>query len=194
MIEPGLATMLCFVQTDALVEDPESALGEAVGGSFNRISVDGQMSTNDTVLLQASGASGSPLPDGLLDAALLELALTIVADGEGATRICRASVEGARDREEADLVARAIGNSPLVKTALFGRDPNWGRILQAAGAALRGEDLSGLDEAAIRAEELGGPDDQVEVGIDLGRGDGTGHQYFSDLTHRYIEINAEYTT
>lgn len=194
MIEPGLATMLCFVQTDALVEEPESALGEAVGSSFNRISVDGQMSTNDTVLLQTSGASGLPLPDGLLDAVLLELALTIVADGEGATRICRVSVEGARDREEADLVARAIGNSPLVKTALFGRDPNWGRILQAAGAALTGEDLTDLDEGAIRAEELGGPDDQVEIGIDLGRGDGTGHQYFSDLTHRYIEINAEYTT
>ncbi|MFZ9669745.1 MAG: bifunctional ornithine acetyltransferase/N-acetylglutamate synthase, partial [Solirubrobacterales bacterium] len=69
-----------------------------------------------------------------------------------------------------------------------------GRIPPAAGAARRGEDLRGLDEAAIRAEELGGPDDQVEVGIDLGRGDGTGHQYFSDLTHRYIEINAEYTT
>lgn len=194
MIEPGLATMLCFVQTDAVVEEPRSVLGEAVGRSFNRISVDGQMSTNDTVLLQASGASGLPLPVGMLDAVLLELALAIVADGEGATRIARVSVEGANDRDEADRVARAIGNSPLVKTALFGRDPNWGRILQAAGAALKGEDLTGLDEQAVRADELGGPDDQVEIGIDLGRGDGSGHQYFSDLTHRYIEINAEYTT
>ncbi|MFM9077513.1 MAG: bifunctional ornithine acetyltransferase/N-acetylglutamate synthase [Solirubrobacterales bacterium] len=194
MIEPGLATMLCFVQTDAVVEEPRSVLGEAVGRSFNRISVDGQMSTNDTVLLQASGASGLPLPVGMLDAVLLELALALVADGEGATRIARVSVEGANDRDEADRVARAIGNSPLVKTALFGRDPNWGRILQAAGAALKGEDLTGLDEQAVRADELGGPDDQVEIGIDLGRGDGSGHQYFSDLTHRYIEINAEYTT
>ncbi|MFM8519401.1 MAG: bifunctional ornithine acetyltransferase/N-acetylglutamate synthase [Solirubrobacterales bacterium] len=194
MIEPGLATMLCFVQTDAVVEEPRSVLGEAVGRSFNRISVDGQMSTNDTVLLQASGASGLPLPVGMLDAVLLELALAIVADGEGATRIARVSVEGANDRDEADRVARAIGNSPLVKTALFGRDPNWGRILQAAGAALKGEDLIGLDEQAVRADELGGPDDQVEIGIDLGRGEGSGHQYFSDLTHRYIEINAEYTT
>ncbi|MFM9149017.1 MAG: bifunctional ornithine acetyltransferase/N-acetylglutamate synthase [Solirubrobacterales bacterium] len=194
MIEPGLATMLCFVQTDAVVEEPRSVLGEAVGRSFNRISVDGQMSTNDTVLLQASGASGLPLPVGMLDAVLLELALAIVADGEGATRIARVSVEGANDRDEADRVARAIGNSPLVKTALIGRDPNWGRILQAAGAALKGEDLTGLDEQAVRADELGGPDDQVEIGIDLGRGDGSGHQYFSDLTHRYIEINAEYTT
>ncbi|MFM8889844.1 MAG: bifunctional ornithine acetyltransferase/N-acetylglutamate synthase [Solirubrobacterales bacterium] len=194
MIEPGLATMLCFVQTDAVVEEPRSVLGEAVGRSFNRISVDGQMSTNDTVLLQASGASGLPLPVGMLDAVLLELALAIVADGEGATRIARVSVEGANDRDEADRVARAIGNSPLVKTALFGRDPNWGRILQAAGAALKGEDLTGLDEEAVRADELGGPDDQVEIGIDLVRGDGSGHQYFSDLTHRYIEINAEYTT
>ncbi len=194
MIEPGLATMLCFVQTDGVVEEPKAALDEAVGNTFNRISVDGQMSTNDTVLFQASGTSGLPLPDGLLDAVLLQLALAIVADGEGATRIARVSVEGADDPDQADRVARAIGNSPLVKTALFGRDPNWGRILQAAGAALKGEDLTGLDEEAVRADELGGPDDQVEIGIDLRRGDGSGHQYFSDLTHRYIEINAEYTT
>jgi len=194
MIEPGLATMLCFIQTDAVVDRPEAVLEAAAGESFNRISVDGQMSTNDTVLLQASGTSGRPLPLGLLEAVTLELALTIVADGEGATRVCRVQVDGAADDEEADRVARAIANSPLVKTALFGRDPNWGRILQAAGAALAGEDLSALDEYSVSAAELAGTGDQVEVGIDLGRGGSTGHAYFSDLTHRYIEINAEYTT
>jgi glutamate N-acetyltransferase/amino-acid N-acetyltransferase len=194
MIEPGMATMLCFIQTDAMVGDPGPVLARATAGSFNRISVDGQMSTNDTVLLQASGRSGLPLPEGLLDAVTLEMALAIVADGEGATRICRVSVEGAADDAEADRVARAIGNSPLVKTALYGRDPNWGRILQAAGAALAGQDLGDLGREAVRADELGGPADEVEIGLDLGRGSGRGHAYFSDLNHRYIEINAEYTT
>ena len=194
MIEPGMATMLCFIQTDAVVDAPEEVLADATGGSFNRISVDGQMSTNDTVLFQASGRSGRPLPAGLLDAVALELALAIVADGEGATRVCRVDVEGGADAAEADRVARAISNSPLVKTALFGRDPNWGRILQAAGAALAGEDLGDLGSEAVRAEELAGAGNEVEIGLDLGRGEGTGHAYFSDLTHRYIEINAEYTT
>lgn len=194
MIEPGLATMLCFIQTDGIVESPDAALTAAVADSFNRISVDGQMSTNDTVLLQASGESGLPLPDGLLDSIALELALMIVADGEGATRVCRIEVDGARNGEEADRVAKSIANSPLVKTALFGRDPNWGRILQAAGAALPDEDLGALGESAVRADELGGGNDQPEIGIDLGRGEATAFAYFSDLNPRYIEINAEYTT
>ncbi len=127
MIQPGFATMLCFVQTDALVEDPDAPLRPAVDGSFERITVDGQMSTNDTVLLQASGESGRPLPEGLLEAVLLQLALEIVADGEGATRVGRARVLEAASQEEAERAARAIANSPLVKTALFGHDPNWGR-------------------------------------------------------------------
>ena len=194
MIEPGMATMLCFIQTDAVVDAADQVLADATRHSFNRISVDGQMSTNDTVLFQASGRSGRPLPDGLLDAVALELALAIVADGEGATRVCRIDVEGGSDAAEADRVARAISNSPLVKTALFGRDPNWGRILQAAGAALAGGDLGDLGRDAVRADELAGPGDEVEIGLDLGRGEGSGHAYFSDLTHRYIEINAEYTT
>ena len=87
MIEPGFATMLCFVQTDAEVADPDAILGAALADSMERITVDGQMSTNDTALLQASGLSGEPLPDGLIDAVMLQLALEIVADGEGATRI-----------------------------------------------------------------------------------------------------------
>src|SRR5206468_7422955 len=123
MIEPRLATMLCFVQTDARVPAPEAALRAAVADSFERITVDGQMSTNDTVLLQATGVSGRPLPAGLLDAVLLQLALEIVADGEGATRVGRIEVAGGASPEEAERVARAIANSPLVKTAFYGRDP-----------------------------------------------------------------------
>ena len=133
MMMPGFATMLCFVQTDAVVEDPDAALRAAVDASFERITVDGQMSTNDTVVLQATGAAGEPLPEGLLEAVLLQLAIEIIGDGEGAARVARVEVSGAAAAEEAERVARAIANSPLVKTALFGRDPNWGRIAQAAG-------------------------------------------------------------
>jgi len=195
MIQPGFATMLCFVQTDAVVADPDAELRQAVDGSFERITVDGQMSTNDTVVLQASGASGEPLPEGLLDAALLQLALAIVADGEGATRVGRIDVSGAADPEEAEGVARAIANSPLVKTALFGSDPNWGRIAQAAGMALAGKDgVPELGPDLIDADGLGGKDPEAEIAIRLERGDAAAHVYFSDLTHDYIRINAEYTT
>lgn len=194
MIEPGFATMLCFVQTDAVIEDPESALRGSVAASFERITVDGQMSTNDTVVLQASGASGKPLPDGLLDAVMLQLALEVVADGEGAERIGRAQVHGAATPDEAERVARAIANSPLVKTALTGRDPNWGRIAQAAGMALAGEELPEPGPQTIDHDELGAETPEAEIGIALGRGDCSAHVYFSDLTHEYIRINAEYTT
>jgi glutamate N-acetyltransferase/amino-acid N-acetyltransferase len=194
MIEPGFATMLCFIQTDGLIEDPEAALRQAVDGSFERITVDGQMSTNDTVLLQSSGASGRPLPEGLLDAVLLQLALEVVADGEGATRVGRIEVTGAADGPEAELVARRIANSPLVKTALLGRDPNWGRIAQAAGAALAGEDIGELGPEAIEAGELATEAIEAELSLRLDRGEGRARVFFSDLTHEYIVINAEYTT
>ena len=157
MIEPGFATMLCFVQTDAEVPDPDAALRSALAGSMERITVDGQMSTNDTVLLQATGTAGAPLPEGLLDAVLLQLA-------------------------------------PLVKTALFGRDSNWGRIAQAAGMALAGEEIEELGPDRIRAAELASDQPEAELSIRLGRGDARAHVYFSDLTHDYIRINAEYTT
>jgi glutamate N-acetyltransferase/amino-acid N-acetyltransferase len=194
MIQPGFATMLCFVQTDAVVADPDAELRRAVAGSFERISVDGQMSTNDTVVLQASGTAGEPLPAGLLDAVLLELALEIVADGEGAERVGRIQVRGAASAEEAERVARAIANSPLVKTALTGRDANWGRIAQAAGQALAGEEMPEPGPHSIDYEELGSDADEAEIGIDLGRGEAGAHVYFSDLTHEYIRINAEYRT
>ncbi|HEX6782678.1 MAG TPA: bifunctional glutamate N-acetyltransferase/amino-acid acetyltransferase ArgJ [Solirubrobacterales bacterium] len=194
MIEPNMATMLCFVQTDAVVPDADERLRAAVEGSFNRITVDGQMSTNDMVLLQASGASGKPLPAGLLEAVLMQLAIEIVRDGEGAVRTARIEVTEAATQAEAERVARAIANSPLVKTALFGRDPNWGRIAQAAGAALAGEELDELGAGAIDAAELGADAEEAEIGLRLGRGEHAAHVWFSDLGYEYVRINAEYTT
>lgn len=194
MIEPGFATMLCFVQTDALVPDPQAALGTAVNNSFERITVDGQMSTNDTVLLQASGSSGRELPAGLLDAVLLQLAIEVVSDGEGASRVGRVEVSGAAGQDEAELVARRIANSPLVKTALLGRDPNWGRIAQAAGQALAGQDIGELGPEVIEADDIAAGGREAELALRLDRGDESAHVFFSDLTHEYIVINAEYTT
>ncbi|HEX6753466.1 MAG TPA: bifunctional glutamate N-acetyltransferase/amino-acid acetyltransferase ArgJ [Solirubrobacterales bacterium] len=194
MIQPNMATMLCFVQTDAVVEDPDAALRAAADASFERITVDGQMSTNDTVLLQATGAAGAPLPEGLLEAVLLQLAIEVVADGEGSDRICRVQVDGAASAGEAERVARAIANSPLVKTALFGRDPNWGRIAQAAGQALAGEDLEEIGGEAIDNAELGEEVAEAELGLRLDRGEHSAHVWFSDLGYEYVRINAEYTT
>jgi glutamate N-acetyltransferase/amino-acid N-acetyltransferase len=193
MIEPGFATMLCFVQTDGAVRDPDKALRSALADSMERITVDGQMSTNDTVLLQAAGTAG-PLPEGLLEAALLQLALEIVADGEGASRVGRVRVTGAKSKDEAERVARAIANSPLVKTALHGRDSNWGRIAQAAGMALAGQKIEELGPDRIDASDLAGDGPEAEIGVTLGRGKASAHVYFSDLTAEYIRINAEYTT
>jgi glutamate N-acetyltransferase/amino-acid N-acetyltransferase len=194
MMMPGFATMLCFVQTDAVVEDPDDALRAAVDASFERITVDGQMSTNDTVLLQATGAAAAPLPAGLLDAVLLQLAIEIIRDGEGAARVARVEVEGAASAGEAERVARTIANSPLVKTALFGRDPNWGRIAQAAGMALAGEDLEEIGAERIDAAELGEETPEAEIGLRLDRGEHRAHVWFSDLSYEYVRINAEYTT
>jgi glutamate N-acetyltransferase/amino-acid N-acetyltransferase len=194
MIQPNMATMLCFVQTDAVVEDPDAALRAASDASFERITVDGQMSTNDTVLLQATGASGAPLPEGLLEAVLLQLAIEVVADGEGSSRVGRVQVDGAASTAEAERVARAIANSPLVKTALFGRDPNWGRIAQAAGMALAGEDLEEIGAENIDNAELAEDIPEAEIGLRLDRGEHSAHVWFSDLGYEYVRINAEYTT
>ncbi len=195
MISPGFATMLCFVQTDALVANPAALLRPAVDSSFERITVDGQMSTNDTVLLQASGEAGRPLPEGLLEAVLLQLALEIVADGEGATRVCRAAVCEAATPAEAERTVRAIANSPLVKTALFGHDPNgWGRVAQAAGMALAGEELAELGLGQIDVGEFAEDRQEVELSLSLSRGEHAAHLWFSDLGYEYVRINAEYTT
>jgi len=125
---------------------------------------------------------------------LLQLAIDIVADGEGATRVGRIEVREARSTEEAERVARVIANSPLVKTALHGRDPNWGRIAQAAGMALAGERIEELGPDAIEAAELEADKPEAEISISLGRGGAGARVYFSDLTREYIRINADYTT
>jgi glutamate N-acetyltransferase / amino-acid N-acetyltransferase len=218
MIQPGFATMLCFVQTDAALE-PETAdllLGVCVKRSFERISVDGQLSTNDTVILQASGASDVRVaPESedelrlgeALDAILRDLALLIVRDGEGAGRVGRVVVRGG-EAEQVERAARAVANSPLVKTALHGGDPNWGRIAQAVGAALPGPALP-IDIAiegvtvcragaaarfALAELEAAVARDEVEYEVTLpGEGAET-EVFFSDLGHGYVTINADYTT
>jgi glutamate N-acetyltransferase/amino-acid N-acetyltransferase len=219
MIQPRFATMLCFVETDAALT-PETAdllLGVCVKRSFDRISVDGQLSTNDTAILIASGASGVAVaPESedelrfgeALDALLRQLALLIARDGEGAKRVGRVVVHGGEDRI-VEHVARAVANSPLVKTALHGGDPNWGRIAQAVGAALPGTAPLPVDvwiedvqvcargaavphdaEALARAVE--GPEVEYTVGLP-GEGAET-EVFFSDLSHEYVTINAEYTS
>ncbi len=219
MISPNFATMLCFVETDAVLAAPtaELLLGVCVKRSFDRCSVDGQLSTNDTAVLMASGVSGVEIvPESedelrfgeALDALLRQLAIMMVADGEGAQRIARVLVRGGRI-EAVEAVARAVANSPLVKTALHGADANWGRLIQAVGAALPGPEPLAVDlaiegtpvcvagtaidydeQALARAVAA----DEVEYEITL-PGDGAETEvFFSDLSYEYVRINAEYTT
>jgi glutamate N-acetyltransferase / amino-acid N-acetyltransferase len=222
MISPNFATMLCFVQTDAVLA-PETAdllLGVCVKRSFDRCSVDGQLSTNDTAILMCSGASGvqvAPASEDelllgeALDALLRQLAIMLVADGEGAKRIARAVVRGG-DAEAVEAVARAVANSPLVKTALHSADPNWGRLVQAVGSALPGAAPLPVDisiegilvcsagtavdydgDALARAIQAR----EVEYEITLGGRDlihAETELFFSDLSHEYVTINADYTT
>jgi glutamate N-acetyltransferase/amino-acid N-acetyltransferase len=219
MISPGFATLLCFVESDARLS-PETAdllLGVCVKRSFERISVDGQLSTNDTAILLCSGESGVAVdPESedelrlgeALDALLRQLAIACAADGEGARRIARVVVRGGR-QEIVERAARAVANSPLVKAALHGGDPNWGRIVQAVGGALHGTAPLALDVLiegiqvcsagaavpydqraltdAVSAEEV-----EFEVGLP-GEGCET-EVIFSDLSHEYVTLNAEYTT
>jgi glutamate N-acetyltransferase/amino-acid N-acetyltransferase len=219
MISPNFATMLCFVETDAGLA-PETAdllLGVCVKRSFDRITVDGQLSTNDTVVLIASGASGVQVePESedelrlgeALDALLRQLALLIVRDGEGSKRIGRVVVSGGHD-EIVEAVARAVANSPLVKAALHGGDPNWGRIAQAVGGVLLGtaplavdiwiEDVQVCARGAaigFDAAALAGAVDRPEVEYTVALpGEGAETEiFFSDLSHEYVTINAEYTT
>jgi glutamate N-acetyltransferase/amino-acid N-acetyltransferase len=219
MISPRFATMLCFVQTDAVLgaETADLLLGVCVQRSFDRCTVDGQLSTNDAAILMCSGASGVVVaPESedelrfgeALDALLRQLAIMMVRDGEGAERIARVTVRGGHS-PSVEAVARSVANSPLVKAALNGADPNWGRIVQAVGGALPGTaplsvDISiegtqvcsagsaiPYDEAtlakAVQAKE-------VDYDITL-PGDGAETEvFFSDLSHDYVTINADYTT
>ncbi len=219
MISPRFATMLCFVQTDAGLapETAELLLGTCVARSFDRVSVDGQLSTNDTVILMASGASGVEVAPGgedelrlgeALDALLRALAVMLVADGEGARRVGRVLVRGG-ELEHAEGVARAVANSPLVKAALHGGDPNWGRIVQSAGAALPGRAPLAIDvwiegrqvcaggvaldyEESELARAVSGEEVQYEIALP-GEGALT-EVFFSDLSADYVALNAHYTT
>ena len=219
MISPNFATLLVFIQTDAELQadEAELLLSVCTKRSFDRISVDGQLSTSDTIVLQASGASGvriEPKSEDerafgeALDAALRQVALLVAKDGEGARRVGRVIVKGG-DHRGVERVAHAIADSPLVKTALYGGDPNWGRVIQAVGAALPGASPSQrrhLDRGHRRvcerrlhrirrggsAEAVKGDEVDYEVVLP---GDGAeAERYFSDLGHGYVTINAEYTT
>jgi len=215
MIHPALATMLAFVTTDYPLEPGEAAafLRPAVEHSFNRISVDGECSTNDTVILLANGASNAERDDAAFAAALAEvcqsLARQIVEDAEGVTVLLEIEVRGAADDAEATAIARRIATSPLVKTAAFGHDPNWGRVLVAAGSAPYNGGFAALDGARASLSLngtpvfVGGspvaaepPMDGPALAIDLDLGLGGGHASYlaSDLSYDYVRINAEYTT
>ena len=219
MIHPNMATMLAFFFTDAgiSVNDLNRILNVAVETSFNRISVDGDTSTNDTVLLLANGASGVRLNEvdrqsfqEALNKISEDLAVGIVGDGEGAQKVLKIEVRGAKTNEEAVQLARAIANSPLVKTALAGADPNWGRVLSSAGASgiqfdptkvdihlnehlicCRGVRADFSEEAVQSTMEL---DESVLTLQFHGIGRGSAHFWTCDLTKDYIDINAEYRT
>ncbi len=224
MIHPDMATMLGVLTTDAAIE-PEllaELLSEVVDRSFNRISVDGDTSTNDSVLLLANGASEVLVKDAAsraaftegLDWICLDLAHSIVRDGEGASKFVTLQITGAREESEALRIGRTIATSPLVKTALAGSDPNWGRILGASGRAGvdldpkhlglwigRGEDIelqlvqdgAPLPYSEAKAAEVF-RSPEIIVRLDLGLGEASVTIWTCDLTHEYVSINAEYHT
>jgi glutamate N-acetyltransferase/amino-acid N-acetyltransferase len=219
MIHPCLATMLAVVTTDYPLApgEPLELLRPAVERSFNRISVDGECSTNDAVVLIANGACAECERDPDRDADFAralgevcdDLARQIVEDGEGATVLLEIDVTGAPSAEEALAVARRVATSPLVKTAAFGRDPNWGRVLAAAGSAPWNGGFARLDPSRLRVSfdgvavfAAGAPTGSIptlvgpscRISIDLGLGDGQASYLASDLTYDYVRINAEYTT
>jgi glutamate N-acetyltransferase/amino-acid N-acetyltransferase len=220
MIHPNLATLLCFLATDAAV-DPDFlqlALKKAVDVSFNMITIDGDTSPNDTVLLLANGLAGNEaIADGLpaemfqgaLDEICLYLARQVVKGGEGATKLIEVRVEGASSVAEARLAARAIAASPLVKTAVHGCDPNWGRIIAALGRSGSQVEEAKLDLflADVCLMEKGKPtpfdrerakailgQDEVNIRICLNLGDGEATAWGCDLSEEYVKINSEYTT
>lgn len=223
MIMPNMATMLGFVATDANIEQEllQELLTECTGLSFNRITIDGDTSTNDSCMLIATGKSDLPeLKKGTdefelfkteLKAVFVDLAQAIVRDGEGATKFVSVIVDGANTQQEALDVAYTVAHSPLVKTALFASDPNWGRILAAVGRA--GVDDLNLEAITIHLDEVcivseGGRDanyteergqdvmnrEEISIRINLGRGQISETIWTTDLSHEYVTINAEYRT
>jgi glutamate N-acetyltransferase/amino-acid N-acetyltransferase len=223
MIKPNMATMLSYVATDIAINPPllQQLVGDAVEASFNRITVDGDTSTNDCAILVATGASGVEyselseveqiLFNTQLNQLFISLAQQIIQDGEGATKFVAVEVSGGKDSAESLAVAYTVAESPLVKTALFASDPNWGRILAAIGrAGISDLDVDKiqvyLDDVLIaekggRAESYNEPDGQavmdqeeISIRIMLNRGDVDETVWTTDLSHDYVKINAEYRT
>ncbi len=217
MIAPNMGTMLAFLYTDAEVEAPvlQDILRQATRRSFNRVVVDGDTSTNDVALCTATGAAGRvdhPELARAVEAVCRDLAVQIARDGEGATKLLEVTVRGAADEDSAAAVARTVVASPLAKTAVYGEDPNWGRVVAAAGRAgaefdpyavslsvgggtgrtplvLRGEIVADLAKA--KAAMHG---DTVAFDLDLAAGEGKATAWGCDLTEKYVEINGKYTT
>ncbi len=223
MIQPQMATMLAFLVTDAAASPVflRRALRATVDASFNRVSVDGETSTSDTALLLANGRAGNPSLTNLkspgaarfqaaIDQVAEQLSRDLARDGEGATKLVNVEVTGARDAGQADRAARRIGNSMLVKTAVFGRDPNWGRILQAVGAGRVALDLdrmvvklcgvtvfergSGTGTGARKRAERKLAADEITISVHLAAGRAKARLWTCDLSYEYVRINAEYTT
>ena len=220
MIAPNMATMLAFISTDAAMEKKalQFLLREAVKISFNKISVDGETSTNDMVILMANGAAGIEVKENSEDAAIFlealtalckEMAKSIVSDGEGATKLVTINVTNAKSSEDADLVGKSIANSSLVKTALHGSDANWGRILSAAGRSgadidpsrisISFDDLSVLlpNYELIINEQMASKilsKNEFCINVDLGMGNKESTWWTCDLSEEYVKINADYRT
>jgi glutamate N-acetyltransferase/amino-acid N-acetyltransferase len=216
MINPAMATMLCFVTTDANIpkEDMDELLKEAVEQSFNRISVDGDTSTNDTVFLLANRATPNYNKEAFREALnrmLFEFAMMILRDGEGSNKVVAFTIKGAKSKEEAKIASKALSNSLLVKTALFGEDPNWGRIASTIGASgvecseesleiyyddllIYSKDKRELDqETEERAYQIM-KQDSFKIVCDLGVGEAEFTSFGCDLSYEYVKINAEYRT
>ena len=215
MIAPDMATMLSYVFTDAKADRAwlQDTLGRIIDRTFNAITVDSDTSTSDTLLLAATGASGADVTgssefEAALETVLRDLAHQVVRDGEGATKFVEITVSGAVSDADAKKAALSIANSPLVKTAIAGEDPNWGRIVMAVGksGAEADRDLLSIRFGDILVAESGWVSkgyreedgaaymkrEELEITVDLGLGDGRATVWTCDLTHRYIEINADY--
>jgi glutamate N-acetyltransferase/amino-acid N-acetyltransferase len=223
MIEPDMATMLSFVATDAAIAPAalRAIWREVAQSSYNRVTIDGETSTSDTALVLANGASGARpiaaasgrgaalLAGALLDVAT-ELSKRLARDGEGATKLVTVEISGAKSDAQAEAAGRRVANSMLVKTALFGGDPNWGRILQTIGAQRVGMNLartrvvlcgvpvfangasSGPAARKAAGQRMRGP--EITIAVDLAAGPGRARLWTCDLSYDYVEVNAEYTT
>lgn len=221
MIEPNMATLLTYVMTDALIDAKalNTVFHQVIDSTFNSISVDGCMSTNDTAIVLANGLAGNnPLERAqarlqrfreMLTDVLLELSQAVVKDGEGATKFITIVVDGAKSKSDARRVAYAVANSNLVKTAFFGEDPNWGRIIAAVGSSgipLERERITlSIGSATVYSQDTPANisparlkeifhDSKIEIRIGLGGGDKSYSVYTSDLSYEYVKINADYST